>query len=485
VLGRSEQPAFKLALNHASGASVISSGEFAGPEDLALDALSGSRGLTPFTLAQLAPVYNRPDRVLENMGYGNEEHLEALRAQWRRRLELLGLDEETLERRGELEPPRVVLSEASREGGKAEVVVRAADRVGLASYQLRVNGVPLLDGGGRRISGRRHQARHTIELTDGDNLVELSALSTRGVESQRVSVALEHTDETRPMLYFVGLGVSEYDDPVVQDLAFAHKDVEDVGALLETVHEESGYEGFEALVPTHEQLTGKVLARVRAFIGRARPRDTVIVMVSGHGTYSREAAPRYFFVARDTDPDDLVHTGIALEQLEEVIASTPARKRAMWMDTCASGDLSDARIRQLASGGSGDATRRGMKPRSFAVSQVASQSAANRPTAREWVYQRGFIHRDLANRTGATVLSSSRGFELSWESKRWGNGAFTEALLEGLAGAADGDDEGSVVSLDELARFVERRTAELTGDRQHPAVDRENPYLRLGFSAPR
>ena len=168
-------------------------------------------------------------------------------------------------------------------------------------------------------------------------------------------------------------------------------------------------------------------------------------MISGHGTYSEEAAPRYVFIARDTDPDDLVATGIALDELEEVLASTPARKRAVWMDTCASGDLADATLRGLAGGQTGGAGSRGMSARALTPIPMAQAPGTRRERegGREWVYRRGFIHRDLANRVGATVLSSSRGFELSWESRAWRNGAFTEALLEGLGGAADGSGGGA------------------------------------------
>jgi WD40 repeat protein len=458
------------------------SGLFSAPERLDADALSVSYGTTPLSLEQLAPLYNRPDLVFERMGYDNEAHREVLRQQWSRRLELLGLDPDSVSRRAEVEPPRVLVVAEADEAGNAKVSLRAADRIGLVSYQVRVNGVPVLAGGRRYISGRRHQATHTIPLTDGANLIEVSALSTRSVESQRVSITLEHTDKIRPSLYFVGLGVSEYANPGVSDLRYAHQDVLDVASQLEATHQASGYASFERLVPDEKELTREVLAQVRAFLSQAHERDTVIVMVSGHGTYSREAAPRYFFVAHDTDPDRLTDTGIALEDLESVLATTRARERLMWMDTCASGDMADETLaRVVAAGG---AWSKGMRARAFRpVTTAAAAGSAPERRAREWVYQRGFIHRDLANRTGATVLSSSRGFELSWERDSWRNGAFTEALLEALSGAGDADSDGEV-SLAELDAFVRARTAELTGGKQHPAVDRENPYLRLGFSAP-
>jgi hypothetical protein len=344
---------------------------------------------------------------------------------------------------------------------------------------VRVNGVPVLGEGRERVLGRRHRARHTLDLTDGQNVIEVSALSSRGIESERVKIRVDHEDEAPPHLYFVGLGVSEYDDPGIQDLKYAHEDASDMSRMLDGIHAASGYGAFKAFVPTHGELTRDVLVRVRAFVAQAHPRDTVIVMVSGHGTYSREASPRYFFIVRDTDPTALVDTGVALEDLEEVLATTRARKRVMLMDTCASGDLADSTLRRRLNDPVDGGNQRGITARSF--SPVPLVGATTTPkAAREWVYQRRFIHHDLANRTGATVLSSSRGFELSWESDEWKNGAFTEALLEGMSGKADLDGTNGV-SLRELASYVEGRTAALTRGKQHPVVDRDNPSLEVVF----
>ena len=74
---------------------------------------------------------------------------------------------------------------------------------------------------------------------------------------------------------------------------------------------------------------------------------------------------------------------------------------------------------------------------------------------------------EIAGSANAMVLASSTGGELSLERDEWQQGAFTKALLEGLAGAADYTKDG-VVTVDELNLYVKERVKELTGGLQHP-----------------
>ena len=68
---------------------------------------------------------------------------------------------------------------------------------------------------------------------------------------------------------------------------------------------------------------------------------------------------------------------------------------------------------------------------------------------------------------GVLLYASALGRQFSYERSEWGNGAFTKAIIEGLAGAADRDKRG-YVETDELAFYVRRRVMAMTKDRQEP-----------------
>lgn len=70
---------------------------------------------------------------------------------------------------------------------------------------------------------------------------------------------------------------------------------------------------------------------------------------------------------------------------------------------------------------------------------------------------------------GVVVFASSTGNQLSWEDPAWGNGAFTKALDEGLAGAADTEKAG-VVWVIGLEGYIYDRVKILTHGDQKPMV---------------
>ena len=79
------------------------------------------------------------------------------------------------------------------------------------------------------------------------------------------------------------------------------------------------------------------------------------------------------------------------------------------------------------------------------------------------------------------VLASSLGQESSLETDDWRNGAFTEELLRALqTDAADANHDG-MVDTDELEAHVISAVPLLTGGRQHPSVERDNPLQRFAL----
>jgi WD40 repeat protein len=75
----------------------------------------------------------------------------------------------------------------------------------------------------------------------------------------------------------------------------------------------------------------------------------------------------------------------------------------------------------------------------------------------------------VLEREEVAVLTSSSADQLSREDPRWGNGVFTEILLEALSGLADTNRNG-MISISELTGYLTRHVAGLTNGAQHPDV---------------
>ena len=74
---------------------------------------------------------------------------------------------------------------------------------------------------------------------------------------------------------------------------------------------------------------------------------------------------------------------------------------------------------------------------------------------------------DMGQPVGAIFFGSSAVGELSYENSKLKSGAFTAALVEGLAGRADFNGDGKVET-DEFGVWLRRRVPELADQLQHP-----------------
>jgi len=76
------------------------------------------------------------------------------------------------------------------------------------------------------------------------------------------------------------------------------------------------------------------------------------------------------------------------------------------------------------------------------------------------------VLQDAMDMENVTVLTSSRKNELSQELPAWRHGAFTQALLDALGGAADPDGHG-IIRLSALTDAMDAELQTLTKGQQH------------------
>jgi len=80
------------------------------------------------------------------------------------------------------------------------------------------------------------------------------------------------------------------------------------------------------------------------------------------------------------------------------------------------------------------------------------------------------IANDLSSaENGIVVFAAATGKQSSQESSDWKNGAFTEALVEGLGGQADYTKDGAI-TINELDLYLSERVKALTSGSQTPTT---------------
>jgi uncharacterized caspase-like protein len=260
--------------------------------------------------------------------------------------------------------------------------------------------------------------------------ITLQAVSARGIRSRPASFVVRYEPPKRE-LYLLALGVADYADDEL-DLAYPVKDVEGLVNRLQAQEGELFNEVHIERRVDREVSSPEVLRLRDQFLLRARPDDTILVFVAGHGV--RSETGEYWFLTPPATPDH-PYTGIKRADLESLVTwdKLHATKRVLLLDTCHSGAAFGTR---------------GERGIAFQQSEV------------DTLHERS---------SGLYILAatSDDGFAREQE----GNGLFTKALLDGLDGAADegdfGDKDGTV-GIDELMHFARYAVLERSEGRQKP-----------------
>ena len=253
---------------------------------------------------------------------------------------------------------------------------------------------------------------------------------------------------TKPKLYAVLVGVSNYADENIPDLRWAAKDATDLAAMLQA-QEGLLYDKVEIKLLTDEKATSSAIVDDLDWISRAASQgDRVIVFLAGHGV--TDERQDFYYLPSNAEIDKssglfIPRRSTAVKREDIVSSLRETQGHALFLfDTC-------------------HAAR--------ATSTVALRSGTPDLVP--------FINELRSAENGVLVLSSSEGRESSQERDEWQHGAFTKAILEGLGGAADSAPRDDVITFSELNRYVGDRVKELTANRQHPVLHSIQPSRDL------
>jgi hypothetical protein len=254
------------------------------------------------------------------------------------------------------------------------------------------------------------------------------------------------TPEKKVDLYVLAVGVSDYSSEPPRDLNYAAKDANDLVTELLRQKESGLYRDVKVQALTDKDASLiDILGGLDWLRQQVDQGDVAIVFFAGHGI---DEGFDYYFLPHTVEIRTSVQLSatslgksMLLAQLGAIYSK--GAKVLAFIDTCYSG------AREAG-------TRAGLPAD---VDKLA---------------------RDLASaENGVVVFTSSTGREVAYEDRRWENGAFTEALLEALAGKARPGERH--VSVGDLKRYLKDRVLELTDGAQTPQVWNET---KLEVDAP-
>ncbi len=233
---------------------------------------------------------------------------------------------------------------------------------------------------------------------------------------------------SRPDLYILAIGVGQYEDPELPPLRFANNDANDLVELMKK-QEQGLYEKVVIRTLLDEEATQKSILKGLDWIrSEITSRDVAMIFFSGHGMKDARD-DSYYFLPADSKKEELLVTAVSYDHIKNAIFSI-AGKALVFVDSCYSGNV------------------------------LGAKNFDNDIT---------FIIQELAQaENGVVAFTSSTGKQISYEDPKWGNGAFTKALLEGLRGERFFGKRGEI-TVNMLELYISQRVKELTEGRQTPA----------------
>lgn len=418
--------------------------------------------------------YNRPDRVLNLLGYSDSSLIEAYHKAYLKRLRKMDFTEDQLS--SEFHLPEVDIQNAvdlptKTDQNSINLNLKLTDsRFNLDRINVWVNDVAIYGTNGislRQETTKEIEKTLAIDLANGRNKIQVSVLNQTGAESYKKTVEVNSLQANeKPNLFVVSVGVSKHLESKY-DLDFAHKDALDFASAFET---NVYFNSVQSKTLTNEQVTLENLSELKTFLQGAKINDVVMVFVAGHGVLDENFD--YYFASHDMDFENPSLRGIPYEAIENLLDGIKALKKLLLIDTCHSGELDKDEIEENAN--EKEEEQGDIIFRSVGKSVSLKDNPLGLKSTNELMKS---LFTDLRKGTGATVISSSGGAELSIEGGKFENGLFTYCILNGLLNNEADLNKDKMISISELQRYVSSEVHELSNGLQTPTSRIQNNEL--------
>jgi uncharacterized caspase-like protein len=268
-------------------------------------------------------------------------------------------------------------------------------------------------------------------------------MSPIGVSSSNSSNTLK-TGSAK--LWLLLVGVNEYLDTSLPSLRYPALDCQGLEKAL--FKATAGFPNKEVIV--HHDFAAQppslegIRSSLQKIVSQSQSQDSILLYFSGHGVVEPDTQQAVLCFP-ETRKDDLLNTGLAMQELVQILGASSANQQLVCLDTCHSGDMNFLR----QNGANRDGTMPDIANPTPQLMDVLKQRAAQ---------SKGFC----------ALLSCDRG-QQSWEFPELGHGVFTYYLMQGLMGeAADAD---GFIEADKLYKYVYHKTVQY--------IDKLNHQVRL------
>ncbi|MEZ4941900.1 MAG: hypothetical protein R3D58_13560 [Saprospiraceae bacterium] len=428
-----------------------------------------------FSFEQFDLKYNRPDVVLQRLGYAPKSIIETYNQAYKTRLDQMDFTEAMLSETFHAPEISILSSNIPETTGEKSISVRIQARdamVDLDCIHVTVNGVPAY--GSRGIQLRKYKTRSidttiTIPLMysavlKGDNRIQISVRNQQSIESYRETFSVARLPaNSRPKRYVIVMGTNSFEYASDKKLDYAENDAGDIAKLFQSAHADFDTT-IEYRLLSRDFTKEKVLA-LKDILLKTQADDHVYLFCSTHGF--RNVQAHFYLATYETDFQYPETTALPYEELERLLDSIPAMNKLLFLDACFAGEIDAESLKRIKAENTfqtGDLTFRSFD-KSVPIANPASQNSID-------LVKELFIELRLG--TGATVIAAAGGGQFAREGHGWSNGLCTYVLLEGLKNRKADLNKDGVVLISELQQYLSGEVSALTNGWQKPVFRIEN-----------
>ncbi|MDO4216421.1 MAG: caspase family protein, partial [Bacteroidales bacterium] len=437
------------------------------------DAIHFAVGTESYNFDQFDLKYNRPDIVLSRIGLAEKKQIDLLYNAYQKRLRRMNYTEEMLS--SDFHVPTLKIANAQQlsqaKDPQQEIKIEASDsKYKINSVNVWINGVPVYGMSGKSVDKKKSITLSLpVTLASGHNTIQVSCMNDKGAESYRETVEVNLPVMTgKPHLWIATIGVSMYADQRF-NLTYAAKDAKDIEYILSTVNRKD-YEEIHTLSLTDVDVTRDNLNKVREFLSKAGRNDAAVLFYAGHGLIDQSYD--YFLGTYDTDFANPSQHSIPYEDFESLLDGISPLRKLLLLDACHSGEIDKEDVK-MAQANNTSLVKQGITFRNAGIHLPQAVST----TAEEIDELLSDNFSKLQRGSGATIISSSSGLQVSREGDRWNNGLFTYCLIQGLNDEKCDEDHDGKISTRELQSYCATQVQQLSNGNQRPSTRRENRLL--------
>lgn len=409
-----------------------------------------------FPLLNYELFLNRPDIILDELGYAKKEVINIYKEAFLKRLKRNNLSDNTDYLN--LKRPQISLvnqSEIKPLTNIDSLSLKIKKRSNVATLLVYINGVPVLKNNNKEDIN----INTTLKLNEGLNTITIIGKDGNGIESDPIILEVTNTKKAATSnIYYVGIGVSSYLDASM-NLKFADKDVKSISKILT-----EKFKG-RTLIDTlnNKNATKENILALKEKLKKSKINDIVIISFSGHGLVDDNQD--FYFATHDIDFNNPNERGMSYNDIQFLLEDIPARKKILLLDACHSGEIDeeDNVTEVLDNDNVKSYLPEGAKGTITKSSRIGLNNSFE-------LMQSLFYDLDRGN--GSFVISAAGGKEYAFESKDWGNGVFTYSFIKAIQELSEKDDEK--INISELKDYIYRSVTRLTKNKQKPTSRSEN-----------